>query len=225
MKKVLFRRAFAIAAVLILSACTTRPPVNAQVQPGQGINIRQTGDNSASKTIESTAFKNQQVMAPIENIEKNKLQVSYSMKVIPAEAGYLVQISMIFRNMKDQSANIKPKITLSDSRGSHIQAYTKQGFLKLASKGNTASKSKNPANKTADDSQSSGDEKIKWAHSYWLKSNFTIPPLGIEIGELIYHSNSLNFPMKLTVNSAGQDFIFTLNDNPSLSVEQRNPAK
>ena len=100
---------------------------------------------------------------------------------------------MAFKSNKDQSMNIKPQITLRDSKGLKIAAYNKQSFLAL-------------------EKHSAASEKIEWANYFWLKDKFQLPPHGIEVGELIYHSANLNFPMKLTVNSAGQDYIFNINE-------------
>ncbi len=190
-----------LVTALILSGCASKPKITAPEQTVIPVAAEQAAPVIQTKPAD--VFKSQQVMTPVEGIEKNKLQISYSMKVIPAEKGYLVKISMIFRNMKDQNASVKPNVTLSDSSGNRIKAYTKNGFLKHAGK------------VTAEGKRNAASDRVQWANSYWLKEKFQIPPRGIEIGELIYHCDTLNFPMKLTVSSAGQDYTFVVSENPA----------
>lgn len=218
MKQTFFRYALAIATVFVLSGCAIKPHVS--VQDVKTPTPEPALQNSANKPPENNAFKNQQVMTPNEGIEKNKLLVSYSMKILPAEKGNLVKISMIFTNMKDQNTHIQPKITLADSQGLPISAYSKKSFLKLVSH----KTDKSAASAPAASSQRMTDEKIKWANAYWLKDKFTLPPRGIEIGELIYHCTSLNFPMKLTVQSAGQNFVFDISDKSAAIPKQASTA-
>lgn len=209
------KSAIACAFFALLSACAPKPPLVIPVSAPATTAIEQTV-TPVTPTPESTAFKNQQVMTPNGSIEKSRLQVSYSMKVIPDEKGHLVQISMIFRNLKDQNTNLKPKITLVDAKGSPVKAYSKKGFLKLTAQMTASGGTQNNVNR------GSAEERIKWAHSYWLKDKFTLPPHGIEIGELIYHCTTLNYPMKLTVNSAGQNYIFTIKD--TTATDQTSPV-
>lgn len=202
MKKTIRSTKFAIAAasILLLSSCATKPHVN-EVVPSP-LN-QPAGQNSANtRPVVDSGFKIQQVMTPQDNIEKDKLLISYSIKAIPEGNDYLIQLSMVFRNLKDRSISIKPQITLSDGRGNSIEAYTKKSFLKHASEQAGKTGKRNAAN-----------EKTKWANSFWLRSKFTIPPNGIEICELVFHGANLNnLPMKLTVNASGQEFIFTINN-------------
>ncbi len=195
------KNVFSVALTLLLCACVTNPPV-----PVSAVSVSPPAP-AESKAPESSAFKSQRVITPVEIIEKDQLRVSYSLKVIPDETGYLVQISMVFRNKKDKSISLSPKITLSDSKDTALKAYSKKSFLKLVSRKPAAAKSGGAVvNRIA------AEEKIKWANAYWLKEHFTIPANGIEIGELVYHCASINLPLKLTVNSAGQSFVFTIID-------------
>jgi hypothetical protein len=82
-----------------------------------------------------------------------------------------------------------------------------------------------PASSAGKTRRNTVNERINWANSYWLKDKFTIPPNGIEIGELIYHSNSLNYPMKLTINPAGEDYVFEISDTFSTAQAEASPAK
>ncbi|MFA6920662.1 MAG: hypothetical protein WC216_02365 [Gallionella sp.] len=200
MKKTNRAITFSIAAALILCSCATKPHVN---ESAQSPSNQPAGQNSANTSpLVDSGFKIQQVMTPQDNIEKDKLLISYSIKAIPEGNDYLIQLSMVFRNLKDRSVSIKPKITLSDGRGNSIEAYTKKSFLKHAA---------DLAGKTGE--RNAANEKIKWANSFWLKSKVTIPPNGIEICELVFHGANLNnLPMKLTINSSGQEFMFTINN-------------
>jgi hypothetical protein len=195
MKNSLFARtlavAFATVLTSLLSACASKAPIITPAHPAQTPTAELPVVNAAP--TESLAFKKQQVITLHESIEKNQLQVSYSLETAARSQGYFIKISMAFKSNKNQSMNIKPQITLRDSKGFKIAAYNKQSFLAL-------------------EKHSAASEKIEWANSFWLKDKFQLPPQGIEVGELIYHCASLNFPMKLTVNSAGQDYIFIINE-------------
>lgn len=210
MKKSLFARALAIAfsAILtsLLSACASKPPVGMPAQPAQSPMAESQKVNAAP--TESLAFKKQQVITLHESIEKNELLVSYSLETAARSQGYFIKISMAFKSNKNQSMNIKPQITLRDSKGLKIAAYNKKSFLALEKQGKPNGKSID----TSSEKHSAASEKIEWANSFWLRDKFQLPPQGIEVGELIYHCASLNFPMKLTVKSAGQDYIFIINE-------------
>lgn len=192
---------FSLALTLLLCSCAVKPPVPdspAKTSPP-------VAAESSGNAPESTIFKSQRVITPSEIIEKDKLRISYSLKVAPDETGYLVQVSMVFRNKKEQSLILRPKITLSDGADAKLKAYSKKSFLRLAS-----SKSGDPA----------AAEKIKWANTYWMKDHFTIPGNGIEIGELAFHCTRLSYPMKLKVSSAHQDFVFTISEAQQVASKQ-----
>ncbi|MEI7456284.1 MAG: hypothetical protein WCK93_06120 [Nitrosomonadales bacterium] len=219
-KKTTIQNTICLAVMtMLLSACATKPVSAPQIPQAANTAPEQASDASSQKTTGQSAFQKQRMMTPQDSIEKNKLFVSYSMKVIPEKTGHLIQVSMVFRNMKDKATRIQPKITLADHKGSVIQPYTKNGFLKLTSRMN------GPASSAGKTRRNTVNERINWANSYWLKDKFTIPPNGIEIGELIYHSNSLNYPMKLTINPAGEDYVFEISDTFSTAQAEASPAK
>ena len=197
--------ALAAASICLLCSCATKPHVDEAARPTTD---RATGPaNSVNSPVANSGFKNQQVVTPHEEIEKDKLLVSYGIKAIPDRKEYLVKVSMVFRNLKDQNVQILPVITLSDSAGNKIEAYSKKGFLKRMSAANVKAPNSGAAN------SETAHDRIKWANAYWLKSRFTIPPNGIEIGELVFHASSLDkLPMTLTVKSARQEFVFTINN-------------
>lgn len=209
MKKTDVRRtikfALAAASICLLCSCATKPHVDEAARPAA--DQAASPANSVASTAANGGFKNQQVVTPHEEIEKDKLLISYGIKAIPDRKEYLVKVSMVFRNLKDRNAEIRPVITLTDGAGNRIEAYSKKGFLKRMSAANGKA-----ANSGAADGETAHD-RIKWANAYWLKSRFTIPPNGIEMGELVFHASSLDkLPMKLTVKSAHQEFVFTIND-------------
>lgn len=185
-----------VALTLLLCACVTNPPV-----PVSAVSVPPPAPaESAVKAPES--YKSQRIITPVEIIEKDKLRVSYSLKVAPGVSGYLVQVSMVFRNKKEQSIRISPKITLSDGKDATLKSYSKKSFIRLAA------------------GKPEAAEKIKWANSYWLKESFSIPANGIEIAELAFHSTSLNYPMKLKVSAAHQDFVFTISESQQVASSQ-----
>ena len=203
------RRSLTLAAssMLLLCSCATKPHVDAQAQP----DAKPASAQDGAKPIANGGFQSQQVMTPQDNIEKDKLLISYSIKAIPTSTDYLIKVSMVFRNLKDRSVNLKPVIALSDGSGNRIEAYSKKGFL--------IHMSVLAADKSAKDG---AGERTKWANAYWLKSRFTIPPNGIEVGELVFHSARIdNLPMKLTVNSAKQDFTFTITQAIPVVTDQK----
>lgn len=212
MKKTDVRRAIqvsiAAASILLLCSCASKPHIGEPAQTAANSTSGQ--DNSNSRPVADSNFKSQQVITPQDNIEKDKLLISYSIKAIPTDTDYLIKVSMVFRNLKDRSVNLRPTITLSDGHGSPIEAYSKKGFL-IHMSVLTADKS----------AKGVAGERIKWANAYWLKSRFTIPPNGIETGELVFHSSDINnLPMKLTVSSAKQEFVFTINHAIPVASDQ-----
>lgn len=201
---------------LLLSACATKPASLPQTQQAAHTTPEQPSEASAQQSAAQSAFQKQRMMTPQDSIEKNKLFVSYSMKFITEKTGHLIQVSMVFRNMKDKAVRIQPKIRLTDHKGRVIQPYTKNGFLKLTARMNASA---------GTTSRNTVNERISWANSYWLKNKFTIPPNGIEIGELMYHSSSLSFPMKLTINSAGENYVFEISDTFASGQAEASLAK
>ncbi|MFA6203391.1 MAG: hypothetical protein WC710_09440 [Gallionella sp.] len=207
---------YLVTMTMLLSACATKPASLPQTQQVAHTTPEQPSEASAQQSAAQSAFQKQRMMTPQDSIEKNKLFVSYSMKFITEKTGHLIQVSMVFRNMKDKAVRIQPKIRLTDHKGRVIQPYTKNGFLKLTARMNASA---------GTTSRNTVNERISWANSYWLKNKFTIPPNGIEIGELMYHSNSLNFPLKLTINSAGENYVFEISDTFTSGPTEASIAK
>lgn len=183
---------------MLLCACAT-PVAN---KPAITVDTSSKPSEPAAAVISTTenSFKNQQVIMPDESIEKDKLAISYSIKTIAGENAPLLRLSVTFRNLKIKNISLHPKITLSDAKGNHFKAYSKKGFIKQAT---NLSKVATP---------NTADEKIKWANTYWLKENFTIPANGIEIGELIFQCKTACQPKRLTIRSGKQEFVFNISE-------------
>lgn len=216
------KRVMAAALMALLCGCATKPPASvAGVDAGSSRSLA-AGQQNGKTGGEDNVFKDQQVINPNPAIEKDKLQVSYNMKAVHSESGYLLQLSLIFRNQKDKSVLVRPDISLLNNKGHRIEAYSKNGFLKSVSsmKGKAAVRVTNSL--ISADSQTSAQERIDWANSYWLKDRFSISAQGIEIGELVYHCVELQLPMTLIVNAAHQKYVFNIKDSLSVVDEPRS---
>jgi len=208
------------ASVLLLCACAhpMLPGSTAVNSPGN------SQSDAGSSPVPDGVFKDKQVIAPHQSIEQDNLQVSYNMKAVRSEGGYLVQLSLVFRNLKDKSVSIRPRVTLLNDKGHQVEAYTKTGFLKFSARvrGSATANVTNPLIKTpAAANQSPAQERTDWANSYWLKERFGISAQGIEIGGLAYHCSDLNLPMKLIVKSGKQEFVFIIKDPLPVLGEQQ----
>jgi hypothetical protein len=102
-----------------------------------------------------------------------------------------------------------------DASEKTISAYTKNGFIKISSK--LAGKTSEIVAKSIIGSDNNGkisaESRIEWANTFWLKSSYRIPSQDIAIGELVYHGTHLDLPIKLTVNSNKQEFVYTTQDS------------
>lgn len=200
------------ASILMLCACATKPSVPAVSGADQASRIQKTGPAGGSERVEDSVFKPQQVINPNPGIEKDKLLVSYNMKAVRSESGYLLQLSLIFRNQKDKKVYVRPGITLLDDKGQRIEAYSKAAFLKSVSGiKETSHPTSSPAGAKGG-SPGSAQERKNWANSYWLKDRFSLSAQGIEIGELVYHSAGIKVPMTLIVNAVHQKYVFNITD-------------
>jgi len=200
----------AALAVFLLCSCSTKRPA---LPAGTALaHTEKAADGqSANKSTENNVFKSQQVITPNQSIDKAGLSVSYSVKTVHNTDGYLIQLTLIFRNLQARSTVIKPKVSLQNEKGQRVSGYTKKQFLKLAGQmAKQPAKGSHPV--VHDKNNRSAKEKIDWADSYWLKNRHTITPGGIEIAGLVYHSADLSLPMTLTINSLGDKFTFIIKD-------------
>lgn len=204
------------AQLLLLCGCVTRHPatsVTAASQTAKTVGAAQANARAINPVFD-TVFKDKQVIAPHQSIEKDHLQISYNMKAVRSEGGYLVQLSLIFRNMeKDKSVYVSPRVTLLNDKALPVRGFSKSSFLKYAAhvKGSAAVTS-TLIKDEATGAHSTTRERVEWANSYWLKKQFKIPAQGIEIGDLVYHCADLNLPIKLIVKSGGNEFLFVITD-------------
>lgn len=193
---------------LFLSACVSKAPDTKPAATLAEHNLTKVVVPSASAA--DSAFKPQLVIMPDDSIEKDLLKISYSLKPLPNEENTFL-LSLTFRNKKNKNITLHPKIALTDKAGVKIEAYSKNRFIKLAKQiPDSPAKLDTAAKKTSHQAQT--DEKIKWAHSYWLKDQFTVPADGIDIGELVFHCKQACQPKHLSVQLGKQEFSFTLND-------------
>lgn len=211
----------AIAQILLLCSCAITSPSNRSSSLSQNDNSGQVSSDSGNKPAADKEFNAHQEIKPIQSIEKDGLLISYSMLAMPNKKGTLIRLSLVFRNLQDRSRIVRPKILLLDASGKMIRAYTKKGFIKISPglAGQASDNVTNPLIKNDSNGKISAKSRIKWANTYWLRRSYKIPAQGIAIGELVYHCTQLNLPMKLTVNSNKQEFVFTTQD--SLPVEDK----
>lgn len=53
-----------------------------------------------------------------------------------------------------------------------------------------------------------GEAMMQWASSYWMKSSYDLPADGAAVGAIMYPANALDLPLKLTVEAAGELFVY-----------------
>jgi hypothetical protein len=188
----------AIVQISLLCSCVITPPSPSDrsgstqkeiVSPG-----RVSGDTSHKATA-NQEFDESFGIKPIESIERDGLLISYSLLAVPGKKGFLLRLSLVFRNLQDRTMIVRPKVLLLDASKRKISAYTKDGFIKtiLGSDGKE---------------NMSANSRIEWADTYWLKTRYKIPAKGIAIGELVYHGTHLKLPVQLKVHTYKREFIF-----------------
>jgi hypothetical protein len=145
------------------------------------------------------------------------------MKAVHGENGYLLQLTLIFKNQRDKGVILRPRISLLNDKGVRIEAYSKRGFVRSVSrmKGNSVQVT-NALLGGNDGSRISTREVMDWADSYWLKDRFSISAQGMEIGELVYHLADINLPMTLIVNADHQEYVFNIKDSFLVYEPQRS---
>lgn len=193
------------AQLLFLCACNMTSPSNHASQSGPGKQTAPSTNSSLASPEGDHIFSEQQLIVPSQGIDKDGLLISYSMKVLPDETGYLLQLTLVFRNMNAKNITVKPKVALLDDKGANIAVYTKKSFDKVAARVIAKARHKGA-------SANAVKEQLEWDKAFWLKSNFKIPDGGIQIGGLVFHSTNLNVPMTLIVSSQGKVFQFIIKD-------------
>lgn len=195
--------------VFFLCACNLITPANRAAQSSPAKVAPATKATPASGVNEHT-LNEQRVIVLNEGIDKDGLRVSYSMKTLSDGKEELLQLSLVFRNMKEISVAVTPKVVLSDANGVNIPVYSKQHFGRVAS--SLIAKSRRKGSNIDKGSASAIQEQLEWDKAFWLSRHFKIPASGIQIGGLVFHSSKPLYPMQLVVSSEGKVFQFTIND-------------
>jgi hypothetical protein len=181
-----------MAAILasLLGACSMIPKNSAS-----GTDAASSAQSANGVTTVDKIIPAHQEITPASSIEKSGLSVSYSLKPIHGNHEQLLRLTLIFKNQTNKGRRIWPHITLVDAQGHAVPSYSLKTLRRITSH-------KNGSGNTEQASD-------QWADMYWIKSSYRIPPNGIAIGELVYHSKQLHFPMQLTVRIYKDKYHFT----------------
>ncbi len=195
--------------VFFLCACNLITPANRAAQSAPAKVAPDSKGTPASGVNEHT-LNEQRVIVLNEGIDKDGLRVSYSMKTLSGRTEDLLQLSLVFRNMKETSVTVTPTVVLSDATGVNIPVYSKHNFGRVASA--LIAKSKRKGAHIDKSSASAIREQLEWDKAFWLSRHFKIPASGIQIGGLVFHSSNPLYPLQLVVSSEGKVFQFTINN-------------
>ena len=97
----------------------------------------------------------------------------------------------INNNMTGRSYNYSGTTTSVPNAGQSVQ----QGFAQGVMMASIAKKRQ-------------GEMMMQWANAYWLKSSYDLPAGGGTVGGLMYPGAPLDLPLKLTIEAAGETFVF-----------------
>jgi hypothetical protein len=202
---------------IFLCSCTTIHPetsIFSQDKIDEQSKYAQFTDNkNDSHFLDEKVFTNKQVIVPSQNIEKNGLSVSYSLKTLHESKDSLMQLTFIFQNIKNHRITFNPKINLMYITGTQVRKYTKNEFIQLAKKQkrDLYQGENSPASV---ENKRVAQDKIDWANSYWLTPKLSILPGGIKIAGLVYRRDELSLPMILRINMLNDKYIFNINELP-----------
>lgn len=203
----------AIAQALLLCSCSifTAPPDNSGRHSQNTVKSSRPASHPGKTVTTEQVFDLSYEIEPIGSLEKEGLRISYSMLLVPDRKEYLLRLSLVFRNMQNRTLVVRPIVSLTDASRKKISAYTRNGFVGLAS--HSAGKAQDVVSKTilGRDGNEFIPEKsrIEWADTFWLKSRYRIPAHGIAIGVLVFHGTRLKEPVRLAVHSYKREFSFT----------------
>lgn len=176
----------AIMLLSLLSACTLMPK-----NWGHGTSADSSAQAAKGEaTTVAKIIPARQEITPASSIEKNGLSISYSLKTIHGKHEKLLRLTLIFKNQANRNRHIWPHIAIMDAQGKRVSSYSLKTLRRIMSR-------------------QAGQVSEQWADMYWIKPSYRIPPNGIAIGELVYHSKQLHFPMKLTVRIYKDYYRFT----------------
>lgn len=177
----------AVTLVSLLGACSLIPQKSTS-----GTSASSSAQTTNGPTTVAKIIPPRQEITPASSIEKNGLSVSYSLKTIPGKHEQLLRLTLIFKNQANRNRHIWPHIILKDAKGKRVYSYSLKTLRRITRR-----------------SGSDKQDADQWADMFWIKSNYRIPPHGIAIGELVYHSKQLHFPMKLTIRIYKDYYRFT----------------
>jgi hypothetical protein len=206
---------FVVFLTLLLCACASNHPelsiLSPAKTPSESASAQANDSKNDSKPVEEKVFTNTQVIVPGQDIVKNGLAISYSMKTLHEGSGYLVQLTLIFRNLQNHQLIVRPKVYLTNAKGAPVGKFAKKEFLQLAHQmmKRSSQGASSPVNTQA---QRAAQDKIEWANAYWLKPQHSISSGGIEIAGLVYHCNDLSLPMTLTIHAGREKFVFNIKE-------------
>lgn len=170
------------------------------------------------------ALKEHRVIVPSEEIAKEGLQLSYSLKTVANGSDNLLQLSLVFRNTTNKSMAVVPKVELTDAKGSVLPFYTKKAFDKAAAE--MLDKSRQQRGKHAKSEANLLREQLDWDKAFWLPAHFKIPEGGIQIGGLVFHHEQpVTYPLSLHVESEGRRFQFAVKDPATAIVKKSDDKK
>lgn len=204
----------AIAQITLLCSCAITPPAASDSAVSIPIKIATPvpgSDDSSHHAIGHREPDHSFSIQPIASLEKNGLLIRYSLLVIPDQQGYLLRLSLVFRNLQKQAMIFRPSVLFLDASQKQISLYSKDDFIRISSP--AAGKTSDIVSTTilgADNKEYiSAKSRTEWADEFWLKRLYRIPPRGIAIGVLVYHGTDLKLPLKLTVHAYKRKFTFT----------------
>lgn len=201
----------AAASLLLLTCCTLIPhaPVKNGTMPTQ--QIKPHIDHAIPVTEGGIVSNDQDQLTLNQSLEQSGLNVSYNLLALPVQEGFLLRLSLIMRNIDKNPVRIAPKIYLSAGDGKNLDAYSKTAFLSTLSRmpASTQHGVIGPLLDLHDSHKITARERAEWSNRYWVRRHYKLPMQGIEIAELVYHSESLRPPYKLTVDLSGHKFEFS----------------
>lgn len=210
-------RCYPIAIILVslLGSCAVispPPPAEHSVRiPQKSVKAVPASGNSGNRITSEQVFDDSFEIKPLGSIEKEGLLIRYSLLVIPDKQGFLLRLSLVFRNLQNRTMIIRPKVLLQDASKKKFSAYSRDAFIRISSP--VAGKTPDIVSKTilgrAGNEYVSEKSRVEWGDAFWLKDRYRIPSHGIAIGVLVYHGTNLELPVKLTVHTYKRKFMFT----------------
>jgi hypothetical protein len=159
MRNIIRLHLIAIVQILLLCSCAITSPSDRFSSLPQNANPEQVTSDSSNKPAADEEFNVNQEITPVQNIEKSGLLISYSMLSIPDKDGFLLRLSLVFRNLLGRSMIVRPRVLLLDASGKKIRAYTKKEFIRISSR--LAEETSDIVNKSIIKNDSNGKDAAK----------------------------------------------------------------